>query len=77
MSEPRKKEMTAEDFKPKDRVLYVPSHAHGDINHKDVLHGRVSSQNGKNVFVRFDKQVARYGWAAASESCSPWDLVLI
>ena len=26
-------------FKPGDNVLYIPSHAEGDPNHKDVEHG--------------------------------------
>lgn len=45
--------MKAEDFKPGEPVLYVPLHAHGDAKHPDCEHGVVSSQNGKNVFVRY------------------------
>lgn len=62
----REHEMRAEDFKSNDRVAYIPGHAHGDVNHKDVEHGTVSSQNGVNVFVRFDKQVIKFGWDGGS-----------
>lgn len=68
--------MKAEDFHHGDRVAYIPGHAHGDITHPDVERGMVSSNNGINVFVRFDKQVSRLGWdGTTSQSCSPDDLV--
>ena len=68
--------MNIESIRPGTRVAYVPLHAHQDINHPDVERGTVSSHNGKNVFVKFDKQVARFGWAGtASQSCDPDDLV--
>jgi hypothetical protein len=63
---------------PGIRVAYIPGHAHGEINHPDVEHGTVSSNNGKNVFVKFDKAVSRLGWeGTTSESCCPGDLVLL
>ena len=66
------------EFQPGDRVIYVPMHAHGDRKHPDCEHGRVSSINAVgNVFVRFDKQVARLGWDnTTSQSCDPLSLVL-
>jgi hypothetical protein len=42
---------------PGVKVTYIPGHAHGEINHPDVEHVIVSSNNGKNVFVKFDKAV--------------------
>ena len=40
------------------RVIYIPHHAHGDINHPDCEHGKVSSINeAGTVFVRFNKQI--------------------
>jgi hypothetical protein len=43
---------------PGSRVIYVSHHAHGDINHPDCEHGKVTSINDAGtVFVRFDGQV--------------------
>ena len=47
-------EHVATDFEPGMRVRYVPGHAHGDVRHADCEDGRVSSNNGKYVFVRFN-----------------------
>jgi hypothetical protein len=70
--------MNIEDIKPKMRVAYVPGHAHDDINHPDVEYGTVSSDNGKNVFVKFDKQLSRFGWGGTtSQSCHPGNLVAV
>lgn len=44
---------TLQDFKPGDRVLYVPYHANGDTKHEDCELGFVSSTNDKFVFVRY------------------------
>ena len=54
--------MKLSDFKPGDRVVYVPNHAFGDKNHEDSIKGTVSSVNGYCVFVRFDQQVEKFGW---------------
>ena len=63
---------------PGVRVAYIPGHAHGEINHPDVEHGAVSSNNGKNVFVKFDKAVSRLGWeGVTSQPCCPGDLVFL
>lgn len=70
--------MTADQFTHQMRVAYVPNHADGDINHKDVETGSVSSNNGKNVFVKFDKQLMKFGWeGTTSKSCDPSNLVPI
>jgi len=70
--------MKSSDFVAQERVAYIPTHAHGDIGHKDVEYGRVSSTNEKFVFVRFDKTVARLGWeGTTSQSCRPEDLVKV
>lgn len=45
--------MTTKDFATGERVLYVPSHAHGDAKHPDCERGLVSSANDFNVFVRY------------------------
>lgn len=56
-------------------MIYVPLHAHGDVNHPDVEHGAVSSFNGHSVFVKFDKQVQKFGWdGTTSQACDPSDL---
>jgi len=41
-------------FKKGDRVLYIPSHAQGNIKHKDCQKGVVSSINDTFVFVKYD-----------------------
>lgn len=70
--------MKAEQFTPQMRVAYVPNHAHGNLNHDDVETGTVSSNNGINVFVKFDKQLVKFGWdGTTSQSCSPESLVPI
>lgn len=68
--------MKATDFKPQQRVRYVPWHADGDQGHKDCEDGTVSSVSDRCVFVRFDEQVARLGWSGTtSQSCDPRTLV--
>ena len=63
---------------PGVRVAYIPDHAFGDMAHPDVEHGIVSSSNGKNVFVKFDKAVSRLGCeGTTSQSCCPEDLVIL
>lgn len=68
--------MNLADLSPRMRVAYVPTHANGDMNHKDVERGAVSSTNDKYAFVKFDKQLAKFGWdGTTSQSCRPEDLV--
>lgn len=68
--------MKLEAIRPGMRVAYVPGHAHGDIAHPDVEHGTVSSTNNKYAFVRFDRQVAKFGWdGTTSQACDAEDLV--
>ncbi len=45
--------MKTSDFNQWDRVLYVPTHANGDVNHKDSQNGLVYDTNDKFVFVRY------------------------
>ena len=62
----------------KKRVAYIPGHAAGDIQHPDVEYGFVSSHNGTNVFVKFDRQLSKFSWdGTTSQSCNPADLVEI
>lgn len=68
--------MKAIEFEQGMRVRYIPGHAYGDKTHPDCEDGTVSSNNGRYVFVRFDKQVAKLGFdGATSQSCDPSDLV--
>ena len=63
---------------PSTRVAYIPGHAFGDMAHPDVEQGIVSSTNSKNVFVKFNEALSRFGWdGATSQSCCPEDLVLL
>jgi len=48
-------------------VLYVPTHAHGDLTHTDVERGVVTSKNEHYVFVRF-------GGDTHSKGCKAHDL---
>lgn len=69
--------MNTKQFSPRARVAYIPSHANGDVSHADVEHGFVSSlsQNGKTVFVKFDRQLEKFGWdGTTSQGCDPSDL---
>ncbi len=67
--------MDLSDFKPEDRVIYIPGHAFGNRTHPDCERGSVSSVNDHCVFVKFDKQVVKLGWqGTTSQGCSPLDL---
>jgi len=69
-------EYTCEDFKRGDAVSYIPNHAHGDIQHKDVERGIVSTQNGQCVFVKYYPALTRLGWdGCTSQTTDPADLV--
>ena len=62
--------MKLEEIQPQMRVIYVPGHAEGDIRHPDAEHGTVSSVNSMYAFVKFDKQLSRFGWeGTTSQSC--------
>ncbi len=69
---------TVRSFKPLDRVIYVPMHAHGDRGHPDCERGCVSSVNAHGtVFVKFNAQVARLGWdGTTAQGCDADDLLL-
>jgi len=70
--------MNIQDAQPNTRVIYIPLHANGDQNHPDAERGTVSSANSKYVFVKFDKQLNKFGWeGTTSQSCDPNDLVII
>lgn len=36
-------------------VVYIPTHANGNINHPDVEYGKISSFNDVTVFVKYDE----------------------
>lgn len=70
--------MSPQDFKARDRVIYVPAHAKGNIAHRDCDHGAVSRINSKYVFVKFDNSVRNFGWeGATSQACRPENLVRV
>lgn len=66
-------------MKAGDVVLYVPSHAGGDINHEDCEQGIVSSLNSRGEpFVKFFKQLSKFGWeGTTSQCCCLSDVVVI
>ncbi len=47
------KEVMKRDFERGDQIAYIPSHAEGDIRHKDVEFGFVTSVNEMTVFCRY------------------------
>lgn len=62
--------MTSTDFKPGDRVSYIPF-----AGSEEREYGAVSSTTAKYVFVRFDKHVKRFGWKGTTgQACLPEDL---
>lgn len=68
--------LTLEEIQPQMRVAYVPFHSEWDRS--AIEHGTVSSKNDKYVFVKFDKQLTKFGWdGTTSQSCDPNDLVQI
>ena len=70
--------MNLQDAKPNLRVIYVPSHAFGNLKHKHVEYGTISSINKKYVFVKFDKYLNKFGWdVTISQSCDPIDLQVV
>lgn len=67
-------------FKKGVRVVYVPTHAFDDIEHKDCERGVVSSVNEKYVFVKFDPKFMRVTYITGDEdvtaqACRPEDLL--
>ena len=67
----------SDNFQNGDRVIYIPGHANGDRGHPDCERGTVSSANEHSVFVRFDAQVAKFGWdGTTAQGCHRQDLLL-
>lgn len=60
------------EFKPGDRVRFIPCHAFDDSKHLDCEDGEISSMGNRDiVFVRFDAAVSRLGWdGATSQACT-------
>ena len=42
------------DFKHGDRVIYIPTHADGDVTHSACENGCVSSVTERSIFVKYD-----------------------
>jgi hypothetical protein len=62
------------------RVVYVPSHVHGDVEHKDCETGLVSSTNDTFVFVKFYPKHVRGIFfvmddSVTAQACNPNDLM--
>jgi len=60
--------LTTQVFKQGDRVAYIPPHAQGDITHRDVEQGEITSINYLYIFVRFDNTVT-------PKACNPENIV--
>ncbi len=61
-----------ENIQPGDRVIYIPAHAEGDINHPDCGIGIVKSKNDKFVFVNYTRNGILQQTAQATD---PSDLI--
>lgn len=63
-------------LKIREKVIFIPYHAHKDKSHPDCERGFVSEIGSNFVFVKFEGKVARFGWEdAPAEACDPKDLV--
>lgn len=62
--------MKTKDFKPGDRVVYIPTHVYDDFNHEDCERGVVSSINDKYVFVKFVDHMPN------AQACNPENLMM-
>lgn len=70
--------MNVFDFKPRDKIRYIPGVAYGDSNHPVCEDGVVSSINNKYVFVKFNKQLKKFGWeGTTSQSCDSKNLIIL
>ena len=58
-----------DEFQPGRLVLYVPYHAHGDMDHVDCEKGVITSVREETVFVRFRGET--------SQGCKRDQLVLL
>lgn len=68
--------LTLSELKPQMRVAYVPAHA--ALYPDAIEYGVVSSTNHKFAFVKFDRQLVKFGWdGTTSQSVRPEDLVAI
>lgn len=63
---------TTSDFVNGEAVIYVPTHANGNLNHDHVEHGYVNSVNDTYVFVRYERNGILQQTAQATD---PLDLV--
>ena len=69
------------DFKPGDRVIYVPMHAMNDIDHPDCEKGFVTSVSARSVFCRYfaktggKREAYTLRTTANSEATNPGDLI--
>lgn len=61
-------------FQPGQRVMYVPNHAHDDLNHPDIELGTITRINKETIFVQFDRDVETIGQEAISKGCYPHNL---
>lgn len=70
------KRLTLEEIEPQMKVRYVPMHGNDDLSHPSVEQGVVSSKNDHFAFVKFNQQVAKFGWdGTTSQACSAEDLI--
>jgi hypothetical protein len=54
-------------FNVGDRVVYIPYHAHGNVDHEDCEYGVITSTNSRYVFVCFEEDSV----SRQSKACKP------
>jgi len=64
----KKEENMKIDFERGDQIAYIPTHAEGDIRHRDVEFGFVTSTNDHVVFCRYWGKT--YSTRLRTRSCS-------
>lgn len=67
-----------EDLKPGVQIAYIPAHCMGDLNHRLVEFGFVTSANGSTAFCRYWSKINPHELRtkANSEGTMIWDLYL-
>jgi RNase P protein component len=58
------------------QIAYIPSHAKGNINHKDVQFGFVTSKTVNGAFCRYWREDGKGLRTTANSELTPWDYLI-
>ena len=59
------------------QIAYVPRHAEGNIKHKDVQFGFVTSKTQNGAFCRYFRSDGKGLRTTANSELTPWDCLVI